>query len=489
MHLLPIWAFRYPALTDYPNHLTRCFILAQYDTVPAFREWFEVKWTILPNLGVNLLLVPLMRVLEPITAGKVFLTLLICLFHLGCHLISRSIHSRGTWLASVATLWVYGSAFRWGFVNYLLGIGWFMTILALWWNTRERSGVTPYALLAFGSVSAYCIHLSAFVFLLLACLVTLLYDIAHGACRYRHFYLSAGGYAVCAGWPAVFLFERLTSQKGSETWLYKPLSFKALHVFQQLSVCYGLLPSVSVLLVLAVLYGLTRSRQSQLPNSLLAAMIYVVFFFAYLLTPYEALSVSAVDTRWVLPTILFWLLSRGEEAGRHRIALVLVVTAGLIQLVGNTRFMASADSAASQQLSVLRQLPREAKVYPVYNLSSSMHLGQRLVHVIHYATIERQVFVPTLFAWRGQDPLLVRRTAYERLSPFTEFEDVDWNMVFADFDYVFGYDLNAEQEAFLQSHCRLVGQRGPNKLYQVVRGNRLPSSTTPTSQPRRESQR
>jgi hypothetical protein len=54
--LVPIAVTEVPPLTDYPNHLARCYLLAFGDSDPVLRQMFSTHWQVIPNIAVDLIL-------------------------------------------------------------------------------------------------------------------------------------------------------------------------------------------------------------------------------------------------------------------------------------------------------------------------------------------------------------------------------------------------------------------------------------------------
>jgi hypothetical protein len=77
--VVPIVATEVPPLTDYPNHLARCYLLAFGQADPLLRQMFSAHWQIIPNIAVDLFLPALMHVFSPLAAGRIVLALCLLL--------------------------------------------------------------------------------------------------------------------------------------------------------------------------------------------------------------------------------------------------------------------------------------------------------------------------------------------------------------------------------------------------------------------------
>ena len=72
--LAPLLVIDVPPLADYPNHLARFFILAHPDD-PVLSKIYAPHWTILPNLGMDVIGAGLLRITDTHTGGRILLAL------------------------------------------------------------------------------------------------------------------------------------------------------------------------------------------------------------------------------------------------------------------------------------------------------------------------------------------------------------------------------------------------------------------------------
>src|SRR5689334_6443870 len=79
MLTVPILAVEVPPITDYPNHLARSYFLAFGSHDSVMSHMFAVRWALIPNLAIDLLLPPLMHVVPPIIAGQAVVALAVLL--------------------------------------------------------------------------------------------------------------------------------------------------------------------------------------------------------------------------------------------------------------------------------------------------------------------------------------------------------------------------------------------------------------------------
>ena len=174
--VVPLWVVEYNTLVDFPGHLARAYVLKNYAHVPFFQQLFTLVIEPLPNMAADLFIPPLLSWWTPLTAGKIFLSIIVLSFGWGCHLLAVSIHGRPSWTAPLCALLAYHSNFLYGFVNYSLGLGIFLVALALWIRYHSRWTVPRGLLIALLAVIAYLSHLSAFGFFAMSAGWLLLWD-------------------------------------------------------------------------------------------------------------------------------------------------------------------------------------------------------------------------------------------------------------------------------------------------------------------------
>jgi hypothetical protein len=136
--LAPMILATYPPLVDYPNHLARIHVLATLGDNPMLQEKYAAHWSLLPNLAMDALLVPLARVVPIYLLGKLFVLVTMLLFIGGTYALRWVLWGRiGLWPAAVLLV-VYNHVFAWGFLNYLFGLGLALFAFAGWIWLRER---------------------------------------------------------------------------------------------------------------------------------------------------------------------------------------------------------------------------------------------------------------------------------------------------------------------------------------------------------------
>lgn len=119
-----------PPLADLPGHMGRFAI--QLGESAHLARYYEVRWTWIGNLGVDLLMVPLAPIVG-IEAGTKLVTLLIPpLTAIGFLWTARQVHGEVPPTAAFALPLILGYPFQFGFLNHALSIALAMLGFALW---------------------------------------------------------------------------------------------------------------------------------------------------------------------------------------------------------------------------------------------------------------------------------------------------------------------------------------------------------------------
>jgi hypothetical protein len=470
-HVGSLWASVYPPFLDYPNHLARAFILNRYDESAAFREAFVPDWKPTPYLGADLLFEALLSFLDPLDAGRVVLSLSFVLFAVGCGLLGHALHGRATWSSVVAAFVFLNPGLLYGFLNYVLGLGLFFCSAAFF--IRVSTGFRPSWHTGLGltllSLACYFCHLAAFVLLCVVVAIVL-------AVRMWRKESLAGAWVLLApllpplAYHAILLAGLHRSQRmpfwGSAVSKLKGLEWLGVSVVPELDVL------VAGLLVLIVI---TSSREGGLRTSRLGLTSSALFAAIYLVFP-EWLHGWGMDRRFLVPASVFLIVSLEVSPRRSWRWLAAGALAALLArplCLAATSVRLSATIA--EQVELLRSLPAASRVFPIVFADREMrHFdGLAVRHIVHYATIESEAIVPTLFAGGGSRfqgwvfPLRWRiAPAVDELAPDQMLvQDVPWARIFRYHDFVYAYHLRPAYESVLRRNCRLVGGRGKGLLF------------------------
>lgn len=504
--LVPIALTEVPPLTDYPNHLARCYLLAFGNSDPVLRQMFSIRWQIIPNIAVDLLLPRLMHVLPPLLAGRIMLVFCLLIPTTGAIALSRAYFRRRSLWQMGAGFAAFNVLFLMGFMNFELAIGIAMWGAALWIRYREQRPIATVVSAVILAPIVFFFHLFGFCFYALLIgsyeffivferRLQTLADVRYAATR-----VSALGLAMVI--PAIlYSASPLEKMSFSAVWLSLPKKlYFAFDSVLEYSSLFDLLIAASLLafLIYCVMNG--RARVSKAALICCTALLCV-----YLVTPVAFKGVHFVDTR--LPVMLGFMVFAGFMPrglnSRERYAAVaffVVLFVARVALITDIWIQSQRDLADLRQTIETiapgsRVLAADVIDHDNPEWYSAMPMSRRLPevastywHLASFVLLDRHAFWPNIFAEESQQPIAINEP-YRQLeavrSPPLNYLDLamhqvpeselahfpfltNWN---SKFDYVLV--LNAEGapdlDHFLPTQLQLVERRGIAALFRIKR--------------------
>jgi hypothetical protein len=158
---IPILLYPWPPLGDYINHLARMHVIATVDRDPDLALFYEVRWQVIPNLMMDLIVPTLQRLMNVYLAGQVYTIMIFVLILSGTLALNRQLYGRWSVLPLIAFPLLYNSVFLVGTMNYLFGIGLALWALAAWAALRERAMVLRLTVSTLFVLGLFVCHLYA----------------------------------------------------------------------------------------------------------------------------------------------------------------------------------------------------------------------------------------------------------------------------------------------------------------------------------------
>ncbi len=423
---VPLFSTVLPPLFDYPNHLARMHVLSE-----GGNQFYAVHWEPLPNLAQDLIVPPLARLMPLDIASKLFLVAIFGLITGGTIWLNRV--ATGVWRLwpLLAFLLLYNRMFLWGFLNYLFGIGVALAGAALWLALeRERWWLRTLAS-SVVALACYLSHIAAFGFYALV-IIGIELSPAWGELRARRWPALGRRIAIAGAQfaiPAVLFFGYWHPAAAggisyAAFWRKADLLFS---VFDNYDRAFDI---VCFALFLGLIGWLAATRRLRLAPRLAGAAGLV--FAAYLLLPSQIYGGSGADHR--LPVAMFLLLIAASAAkfpNRRTAAAIGVVAAVLLvaRMAVIEYVWLRADRIYSADLAGIDMLPRGAKLAVAYPASAVNFVPVPEVHLAVLAVARREAFVPTLFAYKGQQPIALK-PPYDALADAATPPEL-WDVVLA----------------------------------------------------------
>jgi hypothetical protein len=130
--MLPLLYPPVPPLVDLLGHMGRYRVELDFSQSPFLREYYDYHWAPIGNLGVDLLIIPLGKLLGLELAVKLILLAIPPLTAAGFLWVAREVHGRIPPTAFFALPFIYGYPFLFGFANFTLSVALAFLAFGLW---------------------------------------------------------------------------------------------------------------------------------------------------------------------------------------------------------------------------------------------------------------------------------------------------------------------------------------------------------------------
>jgi hypothetical protein len=462
--LIPIWTVHTPPLVDYPNHMARMHILVHAGESAALQQYYEVRWAVLPNLAMDIVIPSLATFVPLEVAGKLFLSLIFVLLSLGVLALHRALHGEYSAWPILCVFFLYNNVFRLGFLNYLFGVGLALLALAAWVACRHRSWKVVFPIFSFLSALIFFCHLFALGFYALSMLA---YEFGQYRVERQHRWSLSQ-----MTWPKAMahLILPLMLFALSPTFYAKPDERPAEHTTWQYRSTHGLrwasdlisygdfsrrvdafkgtlrtfhppLDRITlVVLASIIVMGLVTKRFTLKPSMYwpLAAVT-----AAALAMPAEIATANFVDIR--LPTALILLaIASSNLAFRGKVWTILVAgtlsVLFLVRIGYITQQWQVADRTYDEYLAALDRLPEGATLFPAVVYPSLGYFPGAVpdFHIASWAVLKKSAFVASVFAFPTQQPLTLKLPYRHFILDgfFLPRSEIPWNTLLQQYDYL-----------------------------------------------------
>ena len=402
----PLFSTVLPPLFDYPNHLARMHLLAE-----GGNAFYDVRWAPLPNLAQDLIVPVLGNLISLELATKLFVLLTFALISAGTIWLNRVATRAWRLWPLLSFLLLYNRAFLWGFLNYLFGLGMALCGIALWLTVEHRQWWARVLISSFVALVCYFSHIAAFGFYALVLLgvelLPALTELRARDCSALSCRMAIGGaqFILPTGLFFAYWQPTATAISYANFWRKADLLFS---VFDN----YNRAFDIACFSMLLALFGwLVVTRRLQTAPRLCAALC--VILLAYVVLPSQVFGGSGLDHR--LPLSLFLLVIAASEPRfpSDRAAFGVGVVAASVLLARLTIIEGQwrqADRIYSADLAGLDKLPRGTKLAIAIPPDAVHMVSVPEVHLATLAIARREVFVPTLFAYSDQQPIVLKPT-------------------------------------------------------------------------------
>jgi hypothetical protein len=409
---VPLFSTVLPPLFDYPNHLARMYLLTE-----GGNAFYALRWEPLPNLAQDLIVPPLAALMPLALAAKLFLVIAFGLIAGGAIWLNRV--ATGAWhvWSLLVFLLLYNRIFLWGFVNYLFGIGVALGGIALWLALEPKQSWVKMLASSIVALLCYFSHIAALGFYALVIFGIearpALAEVGARHWLYLGRRIAAAGMQFVVPGVLFLLYWRWTATGDV---IYADLWHKAELVFSVFDNYDRFFDVACLALFLGLLGWLCSTRRLALVPRLGWAI--PIVFTSYLLLPSQMYGGSGVDYRLPIAWFLLLIASSAPRFPSRRVAAAVAIVAVLmlgIRLMVVEHVWRLADEVYSADLVGIDALPRGVKLAVAIPPDAIQPVSAPEVHLPVLAISRRQAFVPTLFAYPGQQPVALQ-TAYAALA-------------------------------------------------------------------------
>jgi hypothetical protein len=124
---------------DYYDHMSRYFVLSHLTGATFLDQAFVANWSLLPNIGLDLVGTPLMGRIDVLTGAKIIGLAIFAVQYSGVVFFNRMLTGRFSLLVGLLAIpLLYSFIFTWGFANFLLGLGLVFWGAGCWLALRSR---------------------------------------------------------------------------------------------------------------------------------------------------------------------------------------------------------------------------------------------------------------------------------------------------------------------------------------------------------------
>jgi hypothetical protein len=461
--LTPLALVHIPPLVDYPNHMARMQILADDGHSEYLSQYYRIRWDILPNLAIDVLVPALARLVGIETAGKLFIGVTLFLLSGGVIALHYALHRHWSWWPLTAFLFLFNSILLWGFLNYLFGLGFAIWCFAGWVAHRHRPFWQTMPLFSVLTVLLFFSHLFAFgVYVLLLAG----YEVGE---RWRHAPTSPRlieSHLVKAALslllPTALLLASPTfwprgdqlplAMKGTPTVssvTFVPFSTKVEAMKGTIRTNHQTLDRATVGVLLAVILGGFAFRRLSICRAMFVPL--AVIALAALVMPSTIGAMSMVEIRMPIAFVLLAVAASDWKPIPRRWAVVLAVTLAslfLLRVGYISHRWQEADFHYTQFVAALDRLPQGVRLFSAIKLGSTnpVDISETrhpepipMANLACWAVMTKAAFVSNIFSAPSQQPIELT-PPYSAMPAMEEFishrRPIPWTIIGKQYDYL-----------------------------------------------------
>jgi hypothetical protein len=402
-----------PPLVDLPGHMGRYHVQMAIGHSPGLAAFYDFRWALIGNLGVDLLVVPLAWLIGLEPAVKLITLAIPVMTAAGFLWVGREVHGRVPPTAYFALPFTYSFPFIFGFLNFALSMALAFLAFALWLRLARlgrlklRAGLfVPISVIlwvchAFGwgtlGVMAFSAELVRQV------------DLRRPIWKAG---LNTALHCLAMAPPVLLMLLWRSGAVGGETAVWFRWKLKKDWVLMALRDRWEYWDEASLAVIgLVLIVGLLWWKKLEYSRNLAASAIFLAV--VYVCLPRIVFGSNYADMRlapFVIATAVIAIRYRPAWAGRAGAAFAV---AGLLfagaRLAGNTISFWRYDRAYDRELAAVEHIPRGAAVVSFVGVKCRKDWAMtRLEHLPALALVRRDAFSNDQWSMSGAQLLTAR---------------------------------------------------------------------------------
>ena len=352
-----------PPLNDVPGHLGRFEIQLNLANSQLLQRYFDFRWTLVGNLGTDLLvqlLAPVMG-LEP--AVKLIIIAIPPLTVAGLLWTAKEIHGRVPPTTLFAIPFIYNFAFNYGFLNYTLSFGLSLLAFAYWLRLTGKRAFRARTLIFVPiSCALWVIHAFGWGILGLLAFSAEFIRLHDERGDWKNSIVKSLVNVAPMSIPLVMMAVGSGTTIAGETSRFLNVPGKIFGLAASLRDQWLIWDSLSVGVGLVLIGSAIFDRHLELSRKLAIPAFMVAVMF--LVMPEKILGLTYADTRLAPVMIMLGLLSIRVRADEKTASLLawLALLFLCLRLAGNTISYAMESRKTQVTLGALDHIPRGARV-------------------------------------------------------------------------------------------------------------------------------
>jgi hypothetical protein len=408
---VPLLYPKVPPLVDLLGHMGRYRVELDLANSPELQRYFDFRWQLIGNLGVDLLIVPLAKLFGLELAVKLIAMAIPPMTVAGMLWVAREVHHRLPPTAALALPFAFSHPYLFGFLNFTLSMALALLAFGLWLRLG-RLGKTRLRAVIFVPISflIFICHTFGWGTLGLLCFSAEAVRQHDKGIRWWKAGLKASLHAVVMAGPLFLMLMWRSEVSGAPTRGWFEWDLKGLWLLWSLRDRWQLVDTS--LLALIGLTGLAAlgSRWFTLSRNL--AFSAFVLFVAFLILPWMVFGSAYADMRLAPYAIAILVLAiRAKAEPQRDFSVVLAIIAAVLAVVKmsvTTISLAIGSVRQERQLQALDHVRKGAPlVFLVGQPCSNTWPLFRQSHLGAMAIVRRYAFSNDQWAVEGANLLTV----------------------------------------------------------------------------------